>query len=86
MSGVSVTSKGQVTIPKRIRDELGIAPGSKVEFELAGSTARMRLVGRPARSRVEDGPAILNYSGPRIPIRDLQGVIAAKKAAQRARG
>lgn len=86
MSGVSVTSKGQVTIPKRIRDELGIAPGSKVEFELAGSTARMRLVGKPARSRVEDGPAILNYSGPRIPISDLQGVVAAKKAAQRARG
>lgn len=86
MSGVPVTSKGQVTIPKRIRDELGIAPGSKVEFELAGSTARMRLVGRSARSRVEDGLVILNYSGPRIPISDLQGVVAAKKTAQRARG
>ena len=85
MSGVSVTSKGQVTIPKRIRDELGIAPGSKVEFEIAGSAARMRLAGKPARSRVEDGPAILNYTGPRIPIGDLQGIVAARKAAQRAR-
>ena len=27
-----VTSKGQVTIPKPIRDRLGIGPGSKVEF------------------------------------------------------
>lgn len=27
-----LTSKGQVTIPKRIRDALGIEPGSKVEF------------------------------------------------------
>jgi AbrB family looped-hinge helix DNA binding protein len=86
MSGVSVTSKGQVTIPKHIRDELGIAPGSKVEFELAGSAARMRLAGKPAQSRVEDGPGILNYTGPRIPISDLQGIVAAKKAAQRARG
>jgi AbrB family looped-hinge helix DNA binding protein len=28
---VSVTSKGQVTIPKRMRRALGITPGSKVE-------------------------------------------------------
>ncbi|MCG6114638.1 MAG: AbrB/MazE/SpoVT family DNA-binding domain-containing protein [Mesorhizobium sp.] len=27
-----VTSKGQVTIPKHIRDRLGIEPGSEVEF------------------------------------------------------
>ena len=27
-----VTSKGQVTIPKPIRDRLGIGPGSRVEF------------------------------------------------------
>lgn len=29
-----VTSKGQVTIPKRVRDALGIRAGSAVEFEL----------------------------------------------------
>jgi AbrB family looped-hinge helix DNA binding protein len=29
----TVTSKGQVTIPKRVRERLGIVPGSKVEFE-----------------------------------------------------
>lgn len=27
-----VTEKGQVTIPKLIRDKLGIGPGSEVEF------------------------------------------------------
>jgi antitoxin PrlF len=32
---VKVTRKGQVTIPKAVRDHLGIKPGSKVEFELA---------------------------------------------------
>ena len=28
-----ITSKGQVTIPKEIRERLGIEPGSVVEFE-----------------------------------------------------
>jgi antitoxin PrlF len=30
-----MTTKGQVTIPKRLRNHLGLKPGSNVEFELA---------------------------------------------------
>ncbi|MEK6476482.1 AbrB/MazE/SpoVT family DNA-binding domain-containing protein [Catalinimonas sp. 4WD22] len=29
---MQVTVKGQVTIPRKIREKLGIRPGSKVEF------------------------------------------------------
>ena len=31
-----VTSKGQVTIPKHVRDKLGIGPGSEVGFREEG--------------------------------------------------
>jgi AbrB family looped-hinge helix DNA binding protein len=31
----TVTAKGQVTIPKAVRDLLGIGPGSKVDFRRA---------------------------------------------------
>lgn len=40
----TVTAKGQVTIPKPVRDLLGIAPGSKVDFRRAadGSVVLVR--------------------------------------------
>ncbi len=39
-----VTDKGQVTIPKELRDELGIGAGSEVTFEAHGSTLVVRKV------------------------------------------
>ncbi len=32
----TLTSKGQVTIPRQIRDALNLAPGSSVEFAVNG--------------------------------------------------
>lgn len=37
-----VTTKGQVTIPKEIRDALGIEPGDEVVFEEAEAGYRIR--------------------------------------------
>ncbi len=48
-----VTSKGQVTIPQHVRRQLGIEPGSEVEFELDADGAR--LVRRPS----EDGRTLV---------------------------
>jgi antitoxin PrlF len=51
----TVTTKGQVTIPKRVRDRLGIKPGSAVDFELMPEGQVVLVVvapGRPA-SRFE---------------------------------
>jgi len=46
---VTVTRKGQVTIPKPVRDRLGINPGSKVEFEVAeDGRAFLRRIGKRA--------------------------------------
>ena len=36
-----VTTKGQVTIPKQIRDHLGIRPGSEVEFVATDDGAKL---------------------------------------------
>ena len=39
-----VTEKGQVTIPKHLRDELGIGAGTEVEFERAEGAVVVRKV------------------------------------------
>lgn len=45
-----VTVKGQVTIPKRVRDHLGIRPGSGVEFEVdSKGEVLLRRVGRSSK-------------------------------------
>lgn len=33
----TVTSKGQVTIPKQVRDAMGIRPGTRVVFDVNGA-------------------------------------------------
>jgi AbrB family looped-hinge helix DNA binding protein len=48
MEITSVTSKGQVTIPKRLRQRLGLRQGSKVEFIVVGDHVEMRIVSKPA--------------------------------------
>lgn len=41
----AMSSQGQVTIPKRIRDALLLEPGDVIDFEVRGD----ELVGRPRR-------------------------------------
>jgi antitoxin PrlF len=48
---VQVTEKGQVTIPKRIRDAAGILPGSEVAFSLEGGKIVIRKVGMGTEDR-----------------------------------
>jgi antitoxin PrlF len=47
-----VTEKGQVTIPKDLRDELGIGAGSEVVFERVGDGVLVRkAIGTPGRGQ-----------------------------------
>ena len=43
----TITSKGQVTIPKKIREFLGVRPGNAVEFKV-GEDGRVTVT-RPGR-------------------------------------
>lgn len=43
---MQITTKGQVTIPREIRNRLGLLPHTQVEFEFAGDHARIRKARR----------------------------------------
>ncbi len=48
METTSVTSKGPVTIPKEVRQRLGIRQGSQIEFSLKGDHVEMRVHSAPS--------------------------------------
>lgn len=48
----NLTSKGQVTVPKSVRDYLGLRPGGAVTFErLASGEVVLRPTKRPKKTR-----------------------------------
>jgi AbrB family looped-hinge helix DNA binding protein len=53
----TVTSKGQITLPKRLRDQLGLKRGSRIRFRL---DAGGRLEGDPVRHELEDVWALVD--------------------------
>jgi len=48
-----ITSKGQVTIPSELREQLGFLPSTEVRFEVDGGT--LRLVKIPAEKGTSRG-------------------------------
>jgi AbrB family looped-hinge helix DNA binding protein len=64
-----ITSKGQVTIPKALRQQLGLGRGSRVSFELVGDHIELRPC-RPSPGQVlpTDGFGLLSSSRPPVPV------------------
>jgi AbrB family looped-hinge helix DNA binding protein len=48
MGITTVTSKGQVTIPKPVRQQLGIRQGTRIEFSLVRDHVELRVRSSPA--------------------------------------
>ena len=77
----TITSKGQVTVPKPIRDRLHLRPGDKIDFVLEADGG-LRVV--PVTAPVTDLKGILPK--PRVPVtlQQMDKAIAAA-AARRSR-
>lgn len=77
MSVATITSKGQITIPKDVRDELGLQPGSRVHF--VRNEAGVYELHREARP-VTELAGSLRYAGPAKTIEEMDNAIAEATA------
>jgi antitoxin PrlF len=57
----TLTVKGQVTIPKAVRDHLGVGPGEAVDFAVTPDGEVVLRAGRPRRKK----PVKSRFSGVR---------------------
>ena len=76
----TVSEKGQVTLPKALRDQLGIRPGSRLDFQV---TAEGRLIVTVMRAGASGLAGLLARPGE--PPRTLADMDAAVSAAVQAR-
>jgi antitoxin PrlF len=84
MAQATMTSKGQITVPKEVRDDLGLVAGSKVMFVKLGPR-HYRLVARTGR--IEDLFGILHVEGrPALTIEEINEGIAAGAAESGLKG
>lgn len=66
MESTTMTSKGQVTIPKSVRDQLGLRQGTRVAFVVEGDHAVLRTE-TPQRTAPKSGFGMVKVSGPAVP-------------------
>ena len=81
MEVTSVTSKGQVTIPKELRQRLGIRQGSRIEFSLVGNHVEMRVRSSPS-DNVRSGFGILKSRRTAVPA-DFDPAMLVKRVPKR---
>lgn len=78
MSTATITSKGQVTIPKAIREHLRVAEGDRVEFRV-GEDGAVRLA--PLSQSVRELYGVLHRPGRRpVTLEEMDEAIAAGRA------
>ena len=60
----TISTKGQITVPKGVRDALGLRPGTRVEFELTADGAVLRKGHRAGIRAVDRVLGILKREAP----------------------
>ena len=71
MTESSITKKGQTTLPKPVRDVLGLQPGDRVRYVISGGEVRIMPV-RPINRLF----GTLRHDGPAVTIEEMEQAVA----------
>ena len=67
----TITSKGQTTLPKPVREALGVKPGDRVRYLIIGDEVRIIPV-RPLSRLL----GMLKYDGPPVTLEEMERAVA----------
>ena len=71
-----LSSKGQVVIPRDIRDRHGWGAGALLEVEDRGGAVVLRTVSRVPKTRIEDVLGCVPYHGPPVSIEEMDAAVS----------
>jgi AbrB family looped-hinge helix DNA binding protein len=71
MARTRLSSKGQVIIPKAVRDRHGWRPGAELEVEDRGDAVVLRLARPFGPTTFEEVRGCLKYEGPPVTIEEM---------------
>jgi len=77
MVTATMTSKGQITVPISVRNEMGLIPGSKIDF-IPDQDGTWRIVRK--KLSIIDLAGALEYSGKSVTIEDMNKTIRQRVA------
>lgn len=67
----TITSRGQTTVPKAVREALELKAGDRVRYTIEGSAVRIRPLRPISRLR-----GTVQYEGPTLSLEDMDRAIA----------
>lgn len=73
-----ISTKGQIVIPKKLRDQWGLSSGSRVRIESTSAGIQITPVAARNARAVLKGLGLSGYKGETIPIEDMDPIIALK--------
>ena len=76
MADTTISTKGQVVIPKEIRVRLGWGPGTSLEVEDRGDCVVLRQPRSAPRTTIDDLHGCLPYDGPPKTVEEMEEGIA----------
>ena len=74
-----LTSKGQITLPAKVRERLGVEPGDRIDF-VESETGNVQIVAR--RKTFADLRGIVPYDGPPLSDEDIGRWVQEARAAR----
>jgi AbrB family looped-hinge helix DNA binding protein len=69
-----ISSKGQLVLPKAVRDAFGLVAGSEVDIETKGGGIVLTPLPKKARKKYtfEEVAGFLKYDGPPVTLEDME--------------